>query len=328
MSGCVAASPFQGVAPAETGVSDALLSDISNFDFAPEESTEASDVTALVITEGSRANIRSGPGLDFPIVAKANPDDTFEVVGRSQDGEWWQICCVTPLDASGDAEDIPAWLAKVVIETEGDVDSVPVLQALLPRDLEADWKVDWQCGSERCEVKSCTADIQATVADTAQDAKFLSIDHNVEWDESCFSTDAWTFEVDEFTGQERSGIFNDNFLYNYWLGANPGEATDVFTLEDGRQVVVVCTGPHEIEIDEDDGWTTKYEGDTCYDLRTGMLVLLSYTKRWLFSGEYDGETYDKAYFGDYESLEQSLVGTNADLYYLPNPLNLFPMRFH
>ena len=48
-------------------------------------------------------------------------------------------------------------------------------------------------------------------------------------------------------------------------------------------------------------------------MKTGALTLLTYTKRWLYSGEYDGETYSRAYFGDSETLEQRLIGTNIEL---------------
>ena len=45
-------------------------------------------------------------------------------------------------------------------------------------------------------------------------------------------------------------------------------------------------------------------------------MTVSYTKRWLFSGEYDGQKYERAYFGDYEVLDQYLVDTNVDLAFL------------
>jgi hypothetical protein len=48
-------------------------------------------------------------------------------------------------------------------------------------------------------------------------------------------------------------------------------------------------------------------------VRTGELVSMSYTKRWLFSGEYDGQKYERAYFGDYETLDQYLVDTDVEL---------------
>ncbi len=59
-------------------------------------------MTATINTEGSRANVRTGP-MDSPIIAKANPGDEFKVIGRSDDGEWWQVCCVRgPMDAEGE----------------------------------------------------------------------------------------------------------------------------------------------------------------------------------------------------------------------------------
>jgi hypothetical protein len=105
----------------------------------------------------------------------------------------------------------------------------------------------------------------------------------------------------------------DNFLYNYWLGVQPGPATDVYTLDDGRKIAVWCSGPHELEQEEGSGWTTVYVGNTCHDVETGQLVTVSYTKRWLFSGEYDGQNYERAYFGDYEVLDQYLLGSNLGL---------------
>jgi len=43
---------------------------------------------------------------------------------------------------------------------------------------------------------------------------------------------------------------------------------------------------------------------------------LTYTKRWLYSGEYEGQQYERAYFGDYETLDQHLVDTNVELFYI------------
>jgi hypothetical protein len=94
------------------------------------------------------------------------------------------------------------------------------------------------------------------------------------------------------------------------------EPTNAFQMDDGREVAVWCSDPQTTEVEEGDGWTTVYEGRTCHDVRTGVLVWLSYVKKWLFTGEYNGQTYDRASFGDYESLEQHLVDINADLQYI------------
>ena len=47
--------------------------------------------------------------------------------------------------------------------------------------------------------------------------------------------------------------------------------------------------------------------------KTAMLVAMKYTKRWLFSGEFEGETYEKAYFGDFEVYDVALKETNVEL---------------
>jgi hypothetical protein len=194
---------------------------------------------------------------------------------------------------------------------------VPVVEAVLPEDLSASWNVDWQCGSERCDVKQCNAKVTAKVDPEAKQS-WLEVTHEVVWDEACkdFAAEPWTFQVDRYTGKERSGEFADNFVYNYWMGTQPGPATNVFTLDDGRKVAVYCSGPHEIEQQEDGNWTTVYRGTTCHDVKTGELISLDYTKRWLFTGQYDGQSYERAYFGDYESLKQDLTETNAALSYI------------
>jgi len=309
---CVSSVPLSESSGELSGVGSGRLSDLANFDLPTPEAIIVPDVSAVVNTEGSRANVRTGPALDAPIIAKALPGDEFTILGSSEDGEWWEVCCVRgPQDAEGEASE-PAWLSKEVVDLDGNADAVPVISSLLPETVEATWHVDWTCGSERCEVKECAATVSATSQSDAE-AQFLQVEHTVTWDNACFDEDSWVFDVDRYSGRERSGEFIDNFLYNYWLGAQPGPATDVFTMDDGREVAVWCSGPHEIELEEGSGWTTVYKGNTCHDVRTGELVSMSYTKRWLFSGEFDGQQYERAYFGDYETLDQYLVDTNVEL---------------
>ncbi len=266
-----------------------------------------------VATQGVRANLRSGPGTNNAIVTKVPAASSLEVLGQSQDKRWYQVAVP---GATGD-QPKEAWISADIVRLGGSADSVPVLaagEALLPADLNANWKVDWSCNSERCEVKKCSADVVAQVTRPVSNG-YLPVEHKVTWADECFNTDAWTFEVDQATGKERSGEASDNFLYGYWLGAKPGDANGVLPLEDDRGVVVACSDPQKVEIEEGGGWTTVYEGSTCHDVKTGMLVYMNYTKRWLFTGDFEGKTYDKAYFGDSEKLEQKLVETNAELEY-------------
>ncbi|MCB0108342.1 MAG: SH3 domain-containing protein [Caldilineaceae bacterium] len=288
-----------------------LVRSISEYVSPTPVPTAEPSTTVVVNTNGARANIRSGPGLDFPIVAKGYPGDAYEVVGRSEDEAWWQICCVTNTEGATTTSD-ETWVAASVVRLAGDGEDIAVTQQLLSPELTSSWQVDWQCGSDRCEVKQCSATVDATVEDGGSQ-QMLTINHEVVWDDTCFATDSWIFEVNQFTGRERTGQYEENFLYGYWLGGNPGEANGVYTFPDGQAVAVFCSGPHTVEIEEGGGWTTLYEGNTCHDVRTGILVVLSYNKRWLFTGEFEGQSYDRAYFGDNETLRQRLTDSNLEL---------------
>ncbi|NJN83818.1 MAG: SH3 domain-containing protein [Caldilineaceae bacterium] len=46
---------------------------------------------ATVALTGSRLNMRSGPGADFPIVAKALPNEVYAAVARNATGDWVQL---------------------------------------------------------------------------------------------------------------------------------------------------------------------------------------------------------------------------------------------
>ncbi len=302
---------------------DAFNGAIANLDAyvlpTPAPTTQP-DLSIVIATQGSRANIRGGPATDFPIVGKANPGEAYEVVGRSEDNTWWQICCIrigadgNPIADDAD-QDEDGWIADSVVRLAGEDEAVGITRPVFTADLAAEWAVNWECGSERCEVAQCTATVQAQVT-RAANQQLLPIEHQVTWDDACFDTDTWVFEVNQYSGKERTGEYQDNFLYSYWLGREPGRANGVFTLQDERAAAVYCSGPHEVEIEEGGGWTTVYEGNTCHDVQTGMLVYLSYNKRWLFTGEYEGESYERAYFGDYETLEQKLVETTAELLFV------------
>jgi len=301
--------------------SASLISDINDFDIPPDtqqvNEPETSAVLSVIInTTNARANIRGEPSLNSPVTAKGEPGAVYQVISKSADDTWWQICCIPgPNDAEGAATEY-AWISDSVVEVADYEDSVVLdtatLYPLFTENMDSRWSVDWICGSDRCEVNQCEANVYARVYDYPNQS-WLPVEHRVIWDETCFSEDSWVFEIDQYNGSERTGQYNQNFLYSYWIGKDPGTPNGVYSLDDGRNMAVWCSGPYTVEIDEGDGWTTVYEGETCHEVKTGMLVLLDYTKRWLFTGEFDGEAYERAYFGDSEQLTQYLTYTNADL---------------
>lgn len=40
-------------------------------------------------------NVRGGPGTNYPIVGKVSGGMPFEIVGRTESGDWLRICCIT-----------------------------------------------------------------------------------------------------------------------------------------------------------------------------------------------------------------------------------------
>ncbi|MCB9137893.1 MAG: SH3 domain-containing protein [Caldilineaceae bacterium] len=75
---------------------------------------------AMVIVSDPLVNLRSGPGLDYDIVAVAERGEEFDITGKSSDGTWWQICCT--VDGS------VVWIINELADTNGPVDSVPVAE--------------------------------------------------------------------------------------------------------------------------------------------------------------------------------------------------------
>lgn len=50
--------------------------------------------TRQVVMADVRANVRAGPGLAYPVKLVADPGATFNLIGKSPDQVWVQICCL------------------------------------------------------------------------------------------------------------------------------------------------------------------------------------------------------------------------------------------
>lgn len=273
--------------------------------------TDTATISATVTVKNRSVNVRSGPGLDFSVVNGAAQGDTFTALGLSDDEAWWQICCVAGPNDEKDNPTQKAWISNRVVTVSEAAGELGVLRPLFPDNLTAAWDVSYQCGSERCPVTECAAQVTASVRNAA-DPRWLEIDRNVTWDEGCGEDSTWLHQVDRADGLERYPNSTGLFFFNYWIGAKPGPANSLYTLGDA-EVTSWCGDPQTAEVEEEGGWTSAYDGVTCYDERTGMLVAMKYTKRWLFTGEFEGEKYEKAYFGDFEVYEVALKETNVEL---------------
>lgn len=88
----------------------------------PPAATTAAALTAKVSATGSRLNVRSGPGTDYAVVAKAGDGKEYPVTGRNAVGDWLLI------QLSGDAKDV-GWVSASYVDVNGDVQTLPVSNA-------------------------------------------------------------------------------------------------------------------------------------------------------------------------------------------------------
>ena len=76
-------------------------------------------------------NVRTGPGTQYPTHGTAPVGSMFEIIGISQDGEWWVVKLPTDFSITGDG-----WIAARYTETSGDTSNLPVVEAPLLDGIE------------------------------------------------------------------------------------------------------------------------------------------------------------------------------------------------
>lgn len=254
-----------------------------------------------VTVSSQQANLRSGPGTVFDIVATARQGAELDVFGSSAAQDWWRVCCV-----DGEA----GWISSTIVRFQGDAQAVPVIGPLLPDDLSASWAMRWECHGRGCNQEVCTGQSQATALRVVND-RWLEVQRDATWDDDCGEPEDWLTQVDRYTGRERQTAATAP-LFAIWQGANPGPATRSVELA-GTTLNLWCTDTRTQEVPQSGGWTAAFEGQACYDVESGVLALMQYVKRWLFTGTAGGQTFDRQYFGDYEIVQQVLLDTNAPL---------------
>lgn len=256
-------------------------------------------VTAEI--KSATANLRGGPGTEFDVVSTAAQGKRFPVIARNADGSWWQVCCV---------EGKPVWVNDSVVTILGARDVVPVRSPLMPDKLEATWAIHWICSAEGCPQPECFGESKAQTLQV-RDGRWLEVKREATWPDQCGKKEDWLVQVDRYSGQETLAPTNPPLFY-MWMGANPGPENR--TLEHlGRTLSLWCTDTRTCEVKQAGGWTIVIEGQACYDRGSGILVTMEYTKRWLFTGTTNGQTYERKYFGDNEVYQQLLVGTNIPM---------------
>ena len=110
-----AAVPGGAAPPASAVTPEAALA-------AEPVATPEGGVTGRVITEDTRLNVRSGPGVSYAVVGKAAPGEELAVTGVSRDGLWLRVARIDLSGGSG-------WVAAEFLALRGDVEQLPVADA-------------------------------------------------------------------------------------------------------------------------------------------------------------------------------------------------------
>ena len=235
--------------------------------------------------------------MEFDVVGTASQGTALDVFGSSSTARGGRS-----VRTNGKL----AWVSKTVATFQGDSSAVPVVPPLIPDDLEATWAVRWECHAEGCVQEECLGQSQASTLQV-RSTRWLEVKREATWVEQCGEREEWIAQVDRYTGQERQTTGGDAPLFSIFAGANPGPENRSIDLLD-RRLSLWCTDKRTKEVEQGKGWTVVFEGEACYDRQSGVLATMQYLKRWLFTGDFEGKTYDRQYFGDYEVYQQILTG--------------------
>ncbi len=89
----------------------------------PRSPTPTPTPTPYIVVERPRVNVRTGPGLLYPILGQLLKGTTVPIIGRDPSGKWWYVCCL-----DGQA----AWIAGWVVTAHNDTSRVSVVEHIPP----------------------------------------------------------------------------------------------------------------------------------------------------------------------------------------------------
>ncbi len=81
--------------------------------------------TPYVVVQSGLVSLRTGPGVQYPLVAQLGPDLPITIVGKdnAEEANWYQLCCVSQQ---------PVWVAAQAVAIVNGVDDVAVAAAQPP----------------------------------------------------------------------------------------------------------------------------------------------------------------------------------------------------
>jgi hypothetical protein len=88
-----------------------------------ETPTPTQTPTPFVQVESGLVALRTGPGIEYPLLAQLGPEIPVAIIGRSEDSAWLELCCV-----SGQT----VWVVTTHVKVNNDIRGVPVSAAAPP----------------------------------------------------------------------------------------------------------------------------------------------------------------------------------------------------
>jgi uncharacterized protein YraI len=82
---------------------------------------------ARALIEQDLVNARLGPGIDYGLAGEVTKGQSFEITGKNQQGDWWQVCCVNGQTV---------WLFGQLVQAEN-TEAVAVITDLPPKPVAA-----------------------------------------------------------------------------------------------------------------------------------------------------------------------------------------------
>ncbi|MEZ4867103.1 MAG: hypothetical protein R3C14_37615 [Caldilineaceae bacterium] len=114
-----------GIPPEQTGGTPATLPVEAppTFTETPIPPTFTPIPTPYIIVDSGLVSLRTGPGVEYPLIAQLGPKIPIAIVGRDPEGEWYKLCCVNGSEV---------WVATSHVRTVNDVSGIALLTASEP----------------------------------------------------------------------------------------------------------------------------------------------------------------------------------------------------
>ncbi|MFO7635262.1 MAG: SH3 domain-containing protein [Caldilinea sp.] len=104
----------QLTAAAQPGQTPPILLPTPTFTPIPTDTpTPGPTATPFILVESGFVALRSGPGVQYPLVAQLGPGIPIAIIGRNTEGTWYEVCCV-----NGASVWVAASHVRVINETQ------------------------------------------------------------------------------------------------------------------------------------------------------------------------------------------------------------------